>query len=434
MKTRLALILIAVTLALAAPAAKAQAPTVAGGPVWIIELSDTINPGSAEFLRGGLRKALEARASLVVIQVDTPGGLAESMRQMVKEIMACPLPLVVYVAPPGARATSAGAFLVLAAPLAAMAPATHLGAAHPVGAGGGDIKGTMGEKAVSDLKALAVSLARRRGRDAKLAEEMVTKSVSYDASQALQLKLVDLVARDLGSLLKALEDRTVATSDGPKQISTAGKALRFYQPGWRDKLLSALASPNLAYILLMIGLAGIYFELSHPGAVFPAVIGGLSLILAFFAMSALPVSYAGLALIGLAVVLFFAEIKIVSYGLLSLGGAVSLILGSIMLFESGDTVLAISLVVLVPTAICVIAFFAGVAYLAGKAQLKKSATGQEGLIGSFGVVVDATRVRVLGELWGYKSKTPLTPGQGVIVTAAHGLTVEVEPAQPPQMP
>jgi membrane-bound serine protease (ClpP class) len=301
-----------------------------------------------------------------------------------------------------------------------------------VGAGGGDIKGTMGEKVISDLKALAVSLAKRRGRDPKLAEEMITKSVSFDATQALELKLVDLVARDLGSLLKALEGRTAATSDGPKKIATAGKALRFYQPGWRDKLLSALASPNLAYILLMIGLAGIYFELSHPGAVFPAVIGGLSLILAFFAMSALPVSYAGLALIGLAVVLFFAEIKVTSYGLLSLGGAVSLILGSIMLFESGETVLAVSLVVLVPTALCVIAFFGGVAYLAGRAQLKKSVTGQEGLIGSRGVVVDQSRVRVLGELWGFKSQAPLAPGQEVVVTAARGLTVEVDPAGPPE--
>lgn len=430
MKGRLAMALLLAALTLAGLSASAEEPASSSGPVWVIELADTINPGSAEYLRSGLQKAREAGSCLVVIQIDTPGGLAESMRAMVKDIMSFPLPLVVYVAPPGARATSAGAFLVLAAPLAAMAPATHLGAAHPVGAGGGEIKGTMGEKVVSDLRALAVSLAKRRGRDPKLAAEMITKSVSFDAARAKELGLVDLVALDLGSLLKALEGRSVTTGGGEKKITTAGKALHFYQPSWREKLLSALASPNLAYILLMIGLAGIYFELSNPGSIFPGVIGGLALILAFFAMSALPVNYAGLALIGLAVVLFFAEIKITSYGLLSLSGAASLILGSIMLFDSGDKVVAISLAVLLPTAVFVIAFFGSVAFLAGRAQLKKSVTGSEGLVGSRGRVVDQTRVQIMGELWGYKSKQPLTPGQEVVITATQGLMVEVEPAEP----
>ena len=289
------------------------------------------------------------QASLVVIRLDTPGGLVTSMRQMVKAILACPVPVVVYVSPAGARATSAGAFLMLAAPVAAMAPATHVGAAHPVGGQGQDIKGTMGEKAVSDLKALAVSLAKRRGRDPKLAEQMVVKSTSFDALKAKELGLADMVARDLGDLLQALQGRKVSTvADGEKVIDTKGQTIRFHQPGWREKLLSLLASPNLAYILLMIGLAGLYFELSHPGAIFPGVVGGLALILAFFAMSTLPVSYAGLALIGLAVVLFFAEIKITSYGMLSLAGAASLILGSVMLFKSGERVVAVSLTVLVP--------------------------------------------------------------------------------------
>ena len=411
---------------LAVPLASAQgAPD--GGPVWVVELSDTINPGSADYLVENLQQAAAAQASLVVIRLDTPGGLVSSMRKMVRAIMACPVPLVVYTAPAGARATSAGAFLMLAAPIAAMAPATHLGAAHPVGAGGKDIKGTMGEKAVSDLKALAVSLAKQRGRDPKLAGEMVSKSTSYDAGQAKELGLVDVVARDLGELLAALQGRKVAIPGGERVINTKGKTLRFVEPGWREKLLSLLASPNLAYILLMIGLAGLYFELSHPGAIFPGVVGGLALILAFFAMSALPVSYAGLALIGLAVVLFFAEIKVTSYGLLSLGGAVSLILGSIMLFRSGETVVAVSLTVLIPTAICVIAFFAGVAYVAGKAQLAKGVTGLEGLVGARGVVVDATRVRVQGELWRYRGAAGLEPGQEVKVTRAQGLEVEVAP-------
>ncbi|MBU1274290.1 MAG: ATP-dependent Clp protease proteolytic subunit [Proteobacteria bacterium] len=421
------LLLLALLLALALAMPGSAPAQGAEGQVWVIELSDTINPGSSEFVLAGLEKAAAASASVVVIRLDTPGGLVSSMREMVKAILACPVPVVVYVAPAGARATSAGAFLLLAAPVAAMAPATHVGAAHPVGGSGQDIKGAMGEKAVSDLKALAASLAKRRGRDPKLAEEMVTKSVSFDAVKAKELGLADVLARDLGDLLQALQGRKVATAAGEKTIDTKGQTIYFHQPGWREKLLSLLASPNLAYILLMIGLAGIYFEFSHPGTVFPGVVGGLALILAFFAMSALPVSYAGLALIGLAVLLFFAEIKVTSYGLLSLGGAVSLILGSVMLFKSGDEVLAVSLAVLVPTALAMILFFGGVAYVAGKAQLAKSVTGQEGLVGSVGVVVDAGRVRLLGELWSFTSPQPLEPGQKIEVSAVHGLEVEVRP-------
>ncbi len=428
---RLILCIVLAALILAAPAAMAQSQD-GSGPVWVIELSDTINPGSADYLLENLRQAAADQACLVVIRLDTPGGLVSSMRQMVKAIMSCPVPVVVFTAPSGARATSAGAFLMLAAPLAAMAPATHMGAAHPVGAGGKEIKGSMGDKAVSDLKALAVSLAKQRGRDPKLAGEMVTKSTSFDATQAEKLGLVDLVARNLGELLAKLEGKKVPVAGGEKTINIKGKALRFVEPGWREKLLSLLGSPNLAYILLMIGMAGIYFELSHPGTIFPGVVGGLALILAFFAMSALPVSYAGLALIGLAVVLFFAEIKITSYGLLSLAGAVSLILGSIMLFRSGEAMVTVSLSVLVPTAACVIVFFGGVAYLAGKAQLRKGVTGLEGLQGARAVVVDATRVRVQGELWRYRGPAGLEPGQEVIVTKAHGLEVEVAPVEPGQ--
>ncbi|MCB2193014.1 MAG: nodulation protein NfeD [Deltaproteobacteria bacterium] len=422
--------LLALLLALAlCGAASAQG---ADGQVWVIELSDTINPGSAEYLVDGLEQAAMASASLVVIRLDTPGGLVTSMREIVKAILACPVPVVVYVAPAGARATSAGAFIMLAAPVAAMAPATHVGAAHPVGGQGQDIKGTMGEKAVSDLKALAVSLAKRRGRDPKLAEEMVVKSTSFDALKAKELGLADIVARDLGALLQALQGRKVTTAAGEKVIDTKGVTIRFHRPGWREKLLSLLASPNLAYILLMIGLAGLYFELSHPGAVFPGVVGGLALILAFFAMSTLPVSYAGLALIGLAVVLFFAEIKITSYGMLSLAGAASLILGSVMLFKSGETVVAISLTVLIPTALAMILFFGGVAFLAGKAQLSKAVTGQEGLVGAAGVVVDAGRVRLMGELWRYNSSESLEPGQKVEVVEVKGLEIQVRPLPPDQ--
>ena len=410
-----------------AGAKEPAAPTVGQGPVFVIELKDTINPGSADYLAAGLQAAAEVDAACVVIQLDTPGGLADSMREMVKAILASPVPVVVYVAPSGARAASAGAFLVLAAPVAAMAPATNLGAAHPVAAGGQEIKGAMADKAVADLEAMIKGLAKRRDRNPELAAKMVTESASYDAGQAKELGLVDLVAGDLGQLLAALEGRVVQTAAGPMRIETKGKALRFFEPSLRHKILSMLASPNLAYMLLMIGLMGLYFELSNPGAIFPGVIGGVCLLLALFAMSALPISYTGLALIGLSVVLFITEIYVVSGGVLAIGGAVALILGSVMLFETDNDMLRVSLSVLIPTVTGVVVFFGAVTWLAMRAQLRKTSTGSEGLVGQKGVVVSPGQVQVVGELWKAKSAQPLEPGQEVLVTAVEGLLLRVEP-------
>lgn len=398
------------------------------GPVWIVPLADTVNPGSADYLDRSLISAQAADASLVVIMIDTPGGLVTSMREMVRAILACPVPVAVYVAPGGARATSAGAFLVLAGHVSAMAPATHLGAATPVSGAGQDIQGDMGKKAVSDLSALAASLAKKRGIKAKLATEMVTEARSFDSVEALKLGLVDMVAADLNELLVKLEGKKVQTGAGLKTISTVGHRLHFAGPTWRDKLLSLLASPNLAYILMMIGLAGLYFELSHPGTIFPGVVGAGSLILAFFAMSSLPISYAGLALILLAVVLFIAEIKVTSYGLLSVGGAICLVLGSVMLFDNEEQLVQLSLSVMAPVLVAVIAFFAALAYLAGKAQLTKSVTGSEGLVGLYGDVVGGGWVRVNGELWKAPGSEKYGKGARIVVRGHQGMELSVEPA------
>jgi membrane-bound serine protease (ClpP class) len=414
---------------LPAQAKEPAAPATGAGPVFVIELKDTVNPGSADYLAAGLEAAAEAGAACAVIQLDTPGGLVDSMRAMVKAILASPVPVVVYVAPSGARAASAGAFLVLAAPIAAMAPATNIGAAHPVGSGGKDIKGIMGEKAVADLKAMIIGLAKRRGRDPEPAAKMVTDSASYDAGRAKELGLVDILAGDLGQLLLALEGRVVQTATGPMRIATKGKTLRFFEPSLRHKILSLFASPNLAYILLMIGLMGLYFELSNPGAVLPGVVGGLALILALFAMSALPISYTGLALIGLSVVLFIAEIYVVSGGVLAVGGAVALVLGSVMLFETDNELLKVSLSVLIPTVAAVVAFFGAVTWLAMRAQLKKASTGSEGLLGQRGLAVAEGQVRVMGELWKARSAQPLEPGHEVVVTKVDGLVLNVEPVE-----
>lgn len=421
----LCLILGAVT----TPAAK---PPAGKGAVWVVEIADTINPGTADLFERGLKRAIEADAVCLVLKLDTPGGLVDSMRQMVKAIMASPVPVVVYVAPAGARAASAGAFLLLAGHVAAMAPATNVGAAAPVGAGGQDIKGTMAKKATSDLKAMISSLAKERGRDPKLAMEMVSEARSFDAGEAKKLGLVDLIAPDLGSLLAGLAGREVQTAAGPRRIEVAGKPLHFHTPGWREKLLSVLASPNLAYILLMIGMMGLYFELSNPGAILPGVIGGISLILAFFAMSALPVSYAGLALLGLAVVFFVAEILVVSKGLLALAGAVSLVLGSIMLFDSDDELMRVSVSVLLPTVIGVLIFFGTVTYLAVRSQIRRASTGQEGMVGMVGLVAEQGKVKIMGELWQARSDTPLILGQQVMVRSVNGLVLEVEPLGGPK--
>jgi membrane-bound serine protease (ClpP class) len=423
----LLVLLSAGTTMLPAGAKEPSVPAAGKGPVFVIDLKDTVNPGSADYLATGLQTAAEANAACAVIQLDTPGGLADSMRDMVKAILASPVPVVVYVAPSGARAASAGAFLVLAAPVAAMAPATNVGASHPVAAGGQEIKGAMADKAVADLKAMIMGLAKRRGRNPEIAAKMVAESASFDAGQAKELGLVDMVAGDLGQLLAALEGRVVQTSAGPARIETKGKALRFFEPSLRHKILSMLASPNLAYILLMIGLMGLYFELSNPGAILPGVVGGLSLLLALFAMSALPISYTGLALIGLSVVLFIAEIYIVSGGVLAIGGAVALILGSVMLFETDNEMLKVSLSVLIPTVAGVVVFFGAVTWLAMRAQLRKASTGSEGLVGQKGVVVTNGQVRVVGELWNAQSAHPLEPGQEVKVTEVEGLLLSVEP-------
>jgi membrane-bound serine protease (ClpP class) len=415
------------SLALAWPALAAEPPITGTGPVWVIELKDSVNPGSADYLVKGLAQAMAAEASLVVIQLDTPGGLVESMRQMVQAILASPVPVAVYVSPQGARAASAGAFIALAGHVAAMAPATNIGAAHPIGAGGEDIKGTAAEKAVEDLLALMTSLARRRDRPLEAAQAMVSESKSYDVETALGLKLVDLMASDLGSLLGQLEGVEVVTAAGPRRITSAGRVIRFYQPDWRERLLSTLASPNLAYLLMMIGLAGLYFELSHPGAIFPGVVGAVSLLLAFFAMSTLPVSLAGLAMILLAMVMFFLEIKVASHGLLSLAGAVALVLGSLMLFDGDDQFMKVSLMVLAPSLLAFIAFFGSVAWLAGRAQLKQASTGSEGLMGCTALVVDERHVRVMGELWRAVGAEGLAPGARVKVKRVEGLLLQVEP-------
>jgi membrane-bound serine protease (ClpP class) len=301
----------------------------AKGEVYVVKATGTINPGLSEYLIGSMEKSSREGAACLVIQLDTPGGLALSMRSIVMAMLASEIPVVVFVSPSGARAASAGVMITLAADIAAMAPGTNIGAAHPVNLGQKDMGKTMGDKVVNDMVAYTKSIAEKRGRNAEWAEKAVRESVSVTEKEALELKVIDLIAEDLKDLLEKIDGRELKDKG---ILRTKGLKTVLLRESLRDKILKTLSDPNIAYLLMMIGMAGLYFELSHPGAIFPGVIGAISLILAFFAFQTLPVNYAGILLIVVALVLFILEMKIASYGLLSLGGIISLFLGSLMLF------------------------------------------------------------------------------------------------------
>jgi membrane-bound serine protease (ClpP class) len=402
--------------------------------VYILRVSDAISPGTAEFIHRSLKKAEKDRVGCVIIELDTPGGLAESMRAIIQDILASPVPVVVYVAPSGARAASAGVMITMAADIAAMAPGTNIGAAHPVGAGGQEIEGKMSEKVVNDMVAHAKSVAERRGRSASWVEKAIRESASATETEALQEHVIDLIARDTDDLIRQVNGRKLS-GKGILELDPARKTL--LEEGLRTKILRTISNPNIAYLLLMIGLAGIYFELSHPGAIFPGVVGGICLVLAFFALQTLPVNYAGILLIVLAIIFFIMEMKLTSYGLLSVAGVVSLLLGSLMLFEGEAPESRLAWHVLAPTLIVVSVFFTAVAFLVFRSQVSKPTTGSAGLVGEIGIVRKALepegKVFVHGELWNAAGRIPLSEGMRVRVVKVTGLKLEVEPAEPERL-
>ena len=398
--------------------------------VYIIQVADAISPGTADFIKSGIKTAEENGAACVIIELDTPGGLAESMRLIVQNILASKVPVVVFVYPGGARAASAGVMITMAADVAAMAPGTNIGAAHPVGAGGKEIDKTMSEKVINDMVAQAKSVAEKRDRNAKWVEDAIRESVSVTETEALKENIIDLVATDTDDLIKQLngreiKDRGILKLDDVKKV-TIKETLR-------TKILKTISNPNIAYILMMIGLAGLYFEFSHPGAIFPGVIGAIALILAFFAMQTLPVNYAGILLIVLAIIFFIMEMKITSYGLLSVAGVVSLLLGSLMLFKGNAPEMKLSLQVVLPTIILISGFFVAVAGLVFRAQISKPTTGSAGLVGKIGIVKKALtpegKVFVHGELWNARAKDPIDKDAKVRVVQVVDLILEVESAE-----
>ncbi len=413
---------------------KNQTPPVVAAPaqqktIYLIKIDAPITPVVAEYIIKSIDTASQAKAEAIIIELDTPGGLVDSMREIVKKMISADVPVVVYVAPPGARAASAGVFITLAANIAAMAPSTHMGAAHPVQMEGKMDK-TMEAKVVNDLAAMVRGIAERRGRNVKWSEDAVRKSVSITETEALKAQVIDLIEPDVSSLIKAINGRTVALDIGKKTLATNGAEVREINMGFRYRLLEIISNPNIAYILMILGFYGLYFELSNPGAIFPGVAGAICLILAFYALHTLPINYAGLMLIILGIGLFIAEAFITSHGVLGVGGTISMLLGSLMLIDSSSPALRISWIVIIPAVALSALLFIITVTVAVRVYREKSNTGKEGLINMQATaktdIHKEGQVFIRGEYWSAWSDEPVQKGETVTVLSVIGLKLKVK--------
>ena len=418
--------LVALTLLvlLAAPAAAAPTPA----PVATVVVDGVISPVTLRLVESALAHAKAGGAQALVIQLDTPGGLERSMRAICQRLLNAEIPVVVWVGPTGARAASAGVFITMAAHVAAMAPATNIGAAHPVAVGGSIDKESM-RKIENDAAAFIRTIAVERGRNADWGEKAVRQSVSVTEREAVRLKVVDFVADSIPDLLSKLDGRTVKTSRGPVTLATRQAVAKPIEIGFRDRVLAIITDPNVAYVLMMLGTLGLIFELSTPGAILPGVIGGISLILAFFAFQSLPINFAGLLLILFAIVLFIAEVTVTSHGVLAIGGIVSMALGSLMLYDAPEVGFRVSWRVMAPTVALTAGFFLFALTLGVRAFRRRPLLGVSGLIGQSGVARGALepegQVSVHGEIWRAVADRPLADGTRVTVIDVQGLTLKV---------
>jgi membrane-bound serine protease (ClpP class) len=399
-------------------------------PVFLIEVDGIINPATAKFITDSIDQATQEGGQCLIIELDTPGGLMESMRIILKKMLSSSIPIIVYVAPSGARAASAGVFITLAANVAVMAPSTHMGAAHPVTLGEGKESKTMTEKVLNDAVSYIKTIAKTRGKNVDWAEKAVRKSVSITEEEALKLNVIDFISPDLPSLLAKLNGKVVKFDGMTRTLLTKGAKPRSLQMSWRYRLLDIISNPTIAYILLMLGIYGIFFELSSPGAILPGVVGGIFLILAFYALQMLPINYAGLALILFGIILFIAEIKVMSHGLLTIGGVISLFIGSMMLIETSTDYMRISLSVIISAVLVSAGFFAFAITKAIRARLKKPTTGMEGLIGEIGVAATSIapegKISIHGEFWNALSDQNIEMGEKIQVTGVKNLKVQVK--------
>jgi membrane-bound serine protease (ClpP class) len=402
------------------------------GEIVVASYEGVINPVAAEYLHDAIASAQSSSADALILKLDTPGGLDLSMRLMVKDISSSSLPVIVFVAPSGGRAASAGVFITMAAHVAVMAPGTNIGAAHPVAMGGGKMDKTMKEKVENDSVAYIKSIAEQHGRNVAWAEDAVRKSVSVTEQEALKLKIIDLVAEDIPALLKQLNGRTITLPNGSITLTTETTTLREFPMGTRLELLKALSDPNIAYLLMTIGTIGVLAELYNPGAILPGVAGAISLILAFYSLQSLPINYAGVLLLILGIVFFILEATVTSYGLLAIGGVVSMTFGSLMLIKSEAEFFQLSWAVIIPVIITTAGMSLLIVGMGVRAMRTSPQTGSEGLIGSIGIAKTALhpdgKLTIHGELWDAVSDAPMEPGTSAKVLRVEGLTLYVTPA------
>ncbi|MDQ6958714.1 MAG: nodulation protein NfeD [Mariprofundaceae bacterium] len=437
----------------------------AASPVLQLDIKGAIGPAVSNYVEHGLEQAKQMQAQLVILRMDTPGGLDQSMRSIIQAILASPVPVATFVAPSGSRAASAGTYILYASHIAAMAPGTNLGAATPVqisGIGGGPSSpsppltppklpekldknakpaqeqkaappndSSMHRKMVNDAAAYIRSLAQMRGRNADWAEKAVRQAASLSATQALEKQVIDLMATNAADLLGKLDGKTIKTVSGEHTLHTVGITIEKLEPSWPNRMLSIITDPNVAYILMLLGVYGLFFELANPGFVLPGVIGGICLLLALFAFQVLPVNFAGLALIGLGIAFMIAEVFMPSFGALGLGGVIAFIIGSIMLMDTGVPGFALSLALIIGVALTSAAFFILIASMALKARRRPVVSGSEEMVSALGEAVEdfdtQGNIHIHGEIWQATANTPIKKGQTVRVTGMDGLVLSVGP-------
>lgn len=405
--------------------------TGSGNHIDVHVVEGVINPVIVEYMSEGIQRAKDENAMAVVFQLDTPGGLVESTRLIVKALLNAELPTVVYVSPSGARAASAGTFITMAGHVAAMAPGTNIGAAHPVSGEGKDIEGDMRKKAENDLAAFARSIADKRGRNADWAEQAVRESVSITETVALEENVIDLIAEDVPDLLAKLDGRKVMLpSGGEVTLASASATVRYQTMTWRQRFLAVLSHPQFALMLLSLGSLGLFIELYNPGLIFPGVIGAISLLLAFYSLQTLPINYAGVALICLAMLLFVLETQVASFGMLTVGGIVAMFLGSLMLIDAPEEYLRIPLSTIFLVVGVTSLFFILVIGAAVGSVTRQPVSGQEGMIGEIGTATEridrSGTVFLQGTLWQARSTTPIEKGETVRVVGVDGLKLTIE--------